>query len=190
MKLLISKSGRFISKHLQNRSNPYEGKVARRMNENTIPERTHGEITRKENAVIPRDYSVYGTPEQARTAGVPLRRRTLYPAEVQAHGIKLVLRGECSNTPLGEQIIALCMVRLVRWDVPNSLIYRGFCRMTLSCRDAQYHVFHSFSQRPISKILAKAKSRLSKNVPRWVSLCKLIITNPTLKNQGSDLFIG
>lgn len=73
MKLLISKSGRFISKHLQNRSNPYEGKVARRMNENTIPERTHGEITRKENAVIPRDYSVYGTPEQARTAGVPLR---------------------------------------------------------------------------------------------------------------------
>lgn len=74
MKLLISKSGRFISKHLQNRSNPYEGKVARRMNENTIPERTHGEITRKENAVIPRDYSVYGTPEQARTAGVPLRR--------------------------------------------------------------------------------------------------------------------
>ena len=91
---------------------------------------------------------------------------------------------------LGEQIIALCMVRLVRWDVPNSLIYRGFCRMTLSCRDAQYHVFHSFSQRPISKILAKAKSRLSKNVPRWVSLCKLIITNPTLKNQGSDLFIG
>ncbi len=30
-----------------------------------------------------------------------LRRRTLYPAEVQAHGIKLVLRGECSNTPLG-----------------------------------------------------------------------------------------
>lgn len=94
------------------------------------------------------------------------------------------------NGPLGEQIIALCMVRLVRWDVPNSLIYRGFCRMTLSCRDAQYHVFHSFSQRPISKILAKAKSRLSKNVPRWVSLCKLIITNPTLKNQGSDLFIG
>ena len=91
---------------------------------------------------------------------------------------------------LGEQSIALCMVRLVRWDVPNSLIYRGFCRMTLSCRDAQYHVFHSFSQRPISKILAKAKSRLSKNVPRWVSLCKLIITNPTLKNQGSDLFIG
>ena len=76
MKLLISKSGRFISKHLQNRSNPYEGKVARRMNENTIPERTHGEITRKENAVIPRDYSVYGTPEQARTAGVPLRRWT------------------------------------------------------------------------------------------------------------------
>ena len=83
MKLLISKSGRFISKHLQNRSNPYEGKVARRMNENTIPERTHGEITRKENAVIPRDYSVYGTPEQARTAGVPLRRRTLYPTEVR-----------------------------------------------------------------------------------------------------------
>ena len=83
MKLLISKSGRFISKHLQNRSNPYEGKVARRMNENTIPERTHGEITRKENAVNPRDYSVYGTPEQARTAGVPLRRRTLYPSEVR-----------------------------------------------------------------------------------------------------------
>lgn len=85
MKLLISKSGRFISKHLQNRSNPYEGKVARRMNENTIPERTHGEITRKENAVILRDYSVYGTPEQARTAGVPLRRRTLYPTEVLGH---------------------------------------------------------------------------------------------------------
>jgi hypothetical protein len=99
-------------------------------------------------------------------------------------------RFERATFRLGEQIIALCMVRLVRWDVPNSLIYRGFCRMTLSCRDAQYHVFHSFSQRPISKILAKAKSRLSKNVPRWVSLCKLIITNPTLKNQGSDLFIG
>ena len=99
-------------------------------------------------------------------------------------------RLELTTFRLGEQIIALCMVRLVRWDVPNSLIYRGFCRMTLSCRDAQYHVFHSFSQRPISKILAKAKSRLSKNVPRWVSLCKLIITNPTLKNQGSDLFIG
>ena len=89
MKLLISKSGRFISKHLQNRSNPYEGKVARRMNENTIPERTHGEITRKENAVIPRDYSVYGTPEQARTAGVPLRSRpdTMKPSATQCKKI-------------------------------------------------------------------------------------------------------
>jgi len=114
------------------------------------------------------------------------------PPNIQGNSVVLAspARLERAAFRLGEQIIALCMVRLVRWDVPNSLIYRGFCRMTLSCRDAQYHVFHSFSQRPISKILAKAKSRLSKNVPRWVSLCKLIITNPTLKNQGSDLFIG
>ena len=46
-------------------------------------------------------FGSFGAPGAIRTRGVPLRRRTLYPAEVQAHGIKLVLRGECSNTPLG-----------------------------------------------------------------------------------------
>ena len=45
---------------------------------------------KKENAAIPWDYSVFGTPERIRTAGLPLRRRTLYPAELRTHWAKLL----------------------------------------------------------------------------------------------------
>ena len=55
-------------------------------------------LSKRKNAAIRWDHSVFGTPERIRTAGLPLRRRTLYPAELQTQIEKMLNYGKSGAT--------------------------------------------------------------------------------------------